>query len=471
MAKRQAIVRTLRIREWRTDSSKRGNIQVRFSMTYTHPLRSEIRYSYLTGGENKGWYSTKATPTGTNRKGEIQLLVSDIKNTQLIAKVTKILNTQIDTVIQEITGEIPQKEITKTLTLDEIARPYDENDAPYGLAYKWWLTKRKPAWNTIKTRKSTFNQHIKPNFSMKMSLKEFVLQVPKMQEIIDNNTIGTSKNIHIYLKMILDWALETGEINSTQHPMIERKLKRRTLSRSEEQAIKRENIVEKYLEPEEANDVVHLIKSWKHRANNEIFADIFRTFYLTGMRPSEVLGLNEDMIDFENKTIKVHWQRSIKAKTDEDMEKLKLKDEKERFRDDLKTTDSIREIPLTPKVEKIFKKYIKRNQFYIENSPTYLDMGYIFTRTYIRKGNKQGMPFVHTELSGFLRGGSSQSAKHNKKSGKPYQDIDTYLDFGRPIHILPHMFRHTYISILASHGLPLDSIRELVGHSEDSKKN
>ena len=41
----------------------------------------------------------------------------------------------------------------------------------------------------------------------------------------------------------------------------------------------------------------------------------------------------------------------------------------------------------------------------------------------------------------FLRGGSSQSAKYNKKSGKPYADIDDLVDFGRPIHIVPHMFQ------------------------------
>ncbi len=46
-----------------------------------------------------------------------------------------------------------------------------------------------------------------------------------------------------------------------------------------------------------------------------------------------------------------------------------------------------------------------------------------------------------SEISMFLRGGSSQSAKYNKKSGKPYADIDDLVDFGRPIHIVPHMFQ------------------------------
>lgn len=107
---------------------------------------------------------------------------------------------------------------------------------------------------------------------------------------------------------------------------------------------------------------------------------------------------------------------------------------------------------------------------YEEVFKDYIDLGYIFTRTYVRKGNKQGSPLYHNEISAFLRGGKSQSAKYNKKSGKTYKDIDEYLDFGRPIHVVPHMFRHSFVSILASEKVPLETIRSLVGHAEDSKE-
>ena len=75
-----------------------------------------------------------------------------------------------------------------------------------------------------------------------------------------------------------------------------------------------------------------------------------------------------------------------------------------------------------------------------------------------------------SEISMFLRGGSSQSAKYNKKSGKPYADIDDLVDFGRPIHIVPHMFRHSFVSVMADKKVSLNVIREFVGHSEDSKE-
>ena len=57
--------------------------------------------------------------------------------------------------------------------------------------------------------------------------------------------------------------------------------------------------------------------------------------------------------------------------------------------------------------------------------------------TYIKCKNQQGSPLYHTEISMFLRGRTSQSAKYNKKSGKPYKDIDDLVDFGRLIHIVP----------------------------------
>lgn len=45
------------------------------------------------------------------------------------------------------------------------------------------------------------------------------------------------------------------------------------------------------------------------------------------------------------------------------MSELDLTVDKERYRDDLKTMESVRETPLTPKVEALLKKYIERNKF------------------------------------------------------------------------------------------------------------
>ena len=65
----------------------------------------------------------------------------------------------------------------------------------------------------------------------------------------------------------------------------------------------------------------------------------------------------------------------------------------------------------------------------------------------------------------FLRGGTSQSAKYNKKNGNSYKNIDNLVDFDRPVHIVPHMFRHSFVSVMADKNLILKVIREFVGHS------
>lgn len=69
----------------------------------------------------------------------------------------------------------------------------------------------------------------------------------------------------------------------------------------------------------------------------------------------------------------------------------------------------------------------------------------------------------------FLRGGTSQSAKYNKKNGNSYKNIDNLVDFDRPVHIVPHMFQHSFVSVMADKNLILNVIREFVGHSEDSR--
>ena len=65
----------------------------------------------------------------------------------------------------------------------------------------------------------------------------------------------------------------------------------------------------------------------------------------------------------------------------------------------------------------------------------------------------------------FLRGGTSQSAKYNKKNGNSYKNIDNLFDFDRPVHIVPHMFQHSFVSVMADKNLILNVIREFVEHS------
>ena len=72
---------------------------VKFAMRYTHPLITKSRYKYLTGEKIKGGIRLRQYQQEKDSKGHEKLLISDIKNSHLITKVSKILNEMIDETI------------------------------------------------------------------------------------------------------------------------------------------------------------------------------------------------------------------------------------------------------------------------------------------------------------------------------------------------------------------------------------
>ena len=95
-----------------------------------------------------------------------------------------------------------------------------------------------------------------------MSITKFASMTDEIQKLINASSMHMARNLHIYLKMIFDWSVENGQITLTQDPIANNKVKRRVLTKSEEQDKKREDIAEKYLEASEVNYVLRLIESW-----------------------------------------------------------------------------------------------------------------------------------------------------------------------------------------------------------------
>ena len=258
-------------------------------MRFTHPTTKKSHKKYLSTGASKGWFTTKARPSKKTSSGKERLLVSDIKNSQLITQVTQELNKLVDDYIAEVTGVTPKK-AKRILTLEEIAKPFDEDGNLYGKAFRAWHERVKPANNTLKTRVTIYNRYIEPNFDTRISITKFASMTDEIQNLINVSSMHMARNLHIYLKMIFDWSVENGQITLTQDPIANNKVKRRVLTKSEEQNKKREDIAEKYLEASEVNYVLRLIESWTDRSDNQLIADVLRMIFLTGMRPSEVLG-------------------------------------------------------------------------------------------------------------------------------------------------------------------------------------
>lgn len=172
--------------------------------------------------------------------------------------------------------------------------------------FKAWYERQQPATNTVKTRVTIYNKYIKPNFDVGMTIVQFSGQVKKIQKIINSSSLSMGRIFYFYIKMIFDWSVENGYLEANQHPILNKRIIKRELSRAEEQEIRRSDIAEKYLEADEARYVFTLIESWTNRYDNQLVADVLKVIFLTGMRPSEVLGLNEDVLDFDSKLIKVH---------------------------------------------------------------------------------------------------------------------------------------------------------------------
>ena len=128
--------------------------------------------------------------------------------------------------------------------------------------FKEWHERVKPANNTLKTRITIYNRYIEPNFDTRMSNTKFASMTDEIQKLINASSMHMARNLHIYLKMIFDWSVENGQITLTQDPIANNKVKRRVLTKSEEQDKKREDIAEKYLEASEVNYVLRLIESW-----------------------------------------------------------------------------------------------------------------------------------------------------------------------------------------------------------------
>lgn len=226
--------RVLIISSWRPDPYKSGNVLVKFAMRFTHPITRKSHKKYLSTGASKGWFTTKATPSKKLPSGKERLLVSDIKNSQLITQVTQELNKLVDDYIAEATGVKPKK-AKRLLTLKEVAKPFDEDGKLYGKAFKAWHERVKPANNTLKTRVTIYNRYIVPNFDTRMSITKFASMTDEIQRLIDSSSISMARNLHIFLKMIFDWSVENGQITLTQDPIANNKVKRRVLTKSEEQ--------------------------------------------------------------------------------------------------------------------------------------------------------------------------------------------------------------------------------------------
>jgi integrase/recombinase XerC len=132
---------------------------------------------------------------------------------------------------------------------------------------------------------------------------------------------------------------------------------------------------------------------------------IIDLFYTTGIRRSELIGLQIDNLNLSGRTLKVLGKRN-----------------KERI------------LPMLDVIFEQFKRYLTlRNNLDVVNDEKYLFL--------LSNGNKINETFVYRLINSYF----SNVSEKVKKS--------------------PHMLRHTFATHMLNHGADLNSIKELLGHS------
>ncbi|MFW3535538.1 tyrosine-type recombinase/integrase [Staphylococcus caprae] len=152
---------------------------------------------------------------------------------------------------------------------------------------------------------------------------------------------------------------------------------------------------------------------------------------LTGMRIGEVLALQFKDINFEKRFIDVNG--TLVDRKDPVTQRYGVKDI-------TKTGSSMRKIGITARAIEIFEELYKYKQFN-ELDPDFLERDFIFT-------NKKGNPLSTNKINYIL------------KEALEITNITK--------RVTTHTMRHTHVSILAQHAIPLKAIQERVGHSDSN---
>ncbi|MFI3131307.1 tyrosine-type recombinase/integrase [Mammaliicoccus sciuri] len=205
------------------------------------------------------------------------------------------------------------------------------------------------------------------------------------------------------------------------------------------QARTRDEILAKRENYLELDQVIAVSNRLIEISKKKISEDIKRTYLFTayivefqalnGMRIGELLAIQPQDIDFDNKTLTI----------DGTIQWTKDKNNHIGIKDTTKTEASYRTISLTTRSCEILKKVMLENKKSLKWGEVYVERGFIFT-------NFKGSPLMIPSINRVIQKGCN--------------------DIGIEKHVTTHTMRHTHISLLSQLGVSLKAIMQRVGHTD-----
>jgi len=235
--------------------------------------------------------------------------------------------------------------------------------------------------------------------------------------------VNTMNGVNTCAGMIFKYAKRNKLIKDNPREDAVVPKKRKTI-----ESVKDNQIENKYMEGKELDEFLTAVLNH----GLELDKERFFTLAFTGMRPGELIALQKQDIEFENKTVHI-------AKT--------LYNENNNMKDYTltlpKTDGSYRVIDMDDKIMTLLKRLIHKNDVhkmkYQKFVDDYHDMDFVFQRN-------NGYPFVTKNIADRM------------------QRILTYTDIKKKL--TPHSFRHTHISMMTEAGVELPTIMKKVGHDD-----
>lgn len=264
---------------------------------------------------------------------------------------------------------------------------------------------------SFKKKEDNFRLHILPYFKKRKVNSLTVKDIVKWKNIMNTSTylkggkehnysFAYKQDIYVDLKMMIQYCVDVYGLPKNV-VMIAKGFTQREEEKKEKEILLEEEFL-KALEYETKED----------------YRDIFLFFFYSGLRIGELCGLKVKSIDIENMYINLKttlWQSS----PDEDNKETKPK-----------THSSIRKVPILPQLIPVIKKRIEINNIMGKKKNDYFfgNFRYIAEST------------IRRRLKIMLK-----KANINKE-------------------ITPHLFRHSFITMCAYRGVPVDIVSKIVGH-------